>query len=93
MDRPGWKLILPEGILKYFEVSGPDKTSEGYIISLVEKPLLSGEFKDLSLSSKGFFDEIHVIDFPIRGKVCYPRHYPITSNLLLNALSFFFGKW
>lgn len=71
MDNTAWELLLPEGMLTYFEVSNSEKTSEGYIISLVEKPLMQGEFEGVSLSSKGFFDEVKVKDFPIRGKACY----------------------
>ena len=71
MEKELASLILPEGILNYFEVSTLEKTEEGYVISLVEKPLEPGEFSGQKLSSKGFFEEVTVKDFPIRGKACY----------------------
>lgn len=71
MDTSAWELFLPEGILTYFEVSAVEKSEEGYWISLLEKELEPTEFLGQKLSSKGFFEEITIKDFPIRGKACY----------------------
>ena len=62
---------MPEGILTYFEVTAVDKSEEGYWISLVEKELAPTEFLGQRLSSKGFFEEVTIKDFPIRGKACF----------------------
>lgn len=62
---------MPEGMLTYFEVTSASKTEEGYWINLVEKDLEPTEFLGDRLSSKGFFEEVTVKDFPIRGNPCF----------------------
>ena len=62
---------MPEGMLTYFEVTSVEKLEEGYWISLVEKELTPTEFLGHKLSSKGFFEETTIKDFPVRGKACY----------------------
>lgn len=57
--------------MKYFEVVGADKNVISYTISLEEKNLLPGEFAGTKLSSHGFYNEITIKDFPLRGKACY----------------------
>lgn len=65
------KLLLPEGILDYFEVNQVN-TVEGVInIYLEELNSIPKEFQGHKLTSKGFFEEIKVQDFPIRGKASY----------------------
>jgi len=71
LDTSAWALLLPEGILTYFEVTAVENLEEGYWISLVEKELAPTEFLGHKLSSKGFFEEVTIKDFPIRGKACY----------------------
>jgi len=65
------KFLLPEGILDYFEVTKVDPLNGLINIHLQELNTPPVEFKDLKLTSKGFFDEIKVQDFPIRGKAAY----------------------
>jgi hypothetical protein len=48
LDSTGWELLLPEGMLNYFEVSSSEKKEEGYWISLVEKELHPAEFMGIS---------------------------------------------
>jgi hypothetical protein len=62
------ELFLPEGILEYFELVNGTKDSEGFKISLEEKNIPPEEYKTEVLHSKGFYPEIKVQDFPIRGK-------------------------
>lgn len=71
MDLTAWELLLPEGILEYFEVASIDKTADSYTISLVEKHLQPGEFSGQRLISHGFHNEATIKDFPLRGKACY----------------------
>jgi len=71
LDITAWELVLPEGVLDYFEVTSVEKDQDSYLISLLEKPLQPGEFERQRLSSKGFFEEITIKDFPIRGKACF----------------------
>lgn len=64
-------LLLPEGLLEYFEVKNIKKEPQHYIIYLEEKhiaPLLENQDK---LISKGFYEEVTIQDFPLRGKACF----------------------
>lgn len=65
------ELILPQGILEYFDISNFKKSEADYNIYLSEKNIPPAEFASDKLTSKGFFDEITVQDFPIRGKASY----------------------
>jgi hypothetical protein len=65
------ELLLPQGILEYFDISDVVKLDEGLHIYLAEKGTPPSEFAADKLTSKGFFDEITVQDFPIRGKASY----------------------
>ena len=71
------ELLLPEGILEYFEYAGYERKSKeeskpyGEVtIILVEKnvvPKLPEEYRDRKIRQK-VFKEIRVNDFPVRGK-------------------------
>lgn len=65
------EMILPDGIMNYFEVTQFTKEEASYRIYLSEKNTPPIEFAEDKLTSKGFFDEITVQDFPIRGKASY----------------------
>lgn len=71
MDNSALELILPEGILDYFDVTAFKKSANDYTIHLAEKNLSPTEFEGQKLVSKGFLDEVTISDFPIRGKACY----------------------
>lgn len=64
------KLVLPDGMLDYFDVSGMEIKEGQYHIYLAEKNIHPEQYKNVKLTSKGFFDEITIQDFPIRGKAC-----------------------
>jgi hypothetical protein len=61
-------LVLPKGILDYFTVSNIAQTEENVNIYLSEKNIVPQEYIKDKLVSKGFFDEIRIQDFPLRGK-------------------------
>lgn len=65
------EMILPDGLTEYFEVKDLKKTESSYRIYLEEKNIPPNEHLSDKLMSKGFFDDITVQDFPIRGKACY----------------------
>ena len=65
------ELILPNGILEYFDITKVKQSPTEIDIFLAEKNLPPEEYVHTKLTSKGFFDEIKVRDFPIRGKVVY----------------------
>lgn len=60
--------FLPEGILDYFIVTRYEFTSVSFSIWLEEKIDIPEEFKGLKVHSNGFFNEITVQDFPVRGR-------------------------
>lgn len=65
------KLLLPEIIVEYFELTSYEKGEEVLHLYLKEINSIPKEYRDSKLSSKGFFDEITIQDFPIRGHQVY----------------------
>ena len=66
-------LFLPSGLLDYFDLVNHVSQDNCFILFLEEKPSIPQEYSHLHLHSKGFFPEIEVQDFPIRGKAVYLR--------------------
>lgn len=64
-------LLLPEGILEYFDVIKTVNDKNGLSIYLDEKNIPPDGYKSEELESKGFFAEIRVQDFPIRGRKAF----------------------
>lgn len=64
----GYELLLPEGILSYFDVTHVERTSGTISIYLDEKDLSEEDRKDRHLQSKGFYPPASIHDFPLRGK-------------------------
>jgi hypothetical protein len=65
------KLLLPDIIVEYFELTSYKKGEEILHLYLKEINSIPKEYRQNKLSSKGFFDEITVQDFPIRGHQVY----------------------
>ena len=65
------KLLLPEIIVEYFELTSYKKAEEILHLYLKEVNSIPKEYRQHKLSSKGFFEEITVQDFPIRGHQVY----------------------
>jgi hypothetical protein len=67
------KLLLPEYLVDYFDVTGFEKEKEGEELHLFfeEKNNVPPEYAKHRLSSKGFYDEIIVQDFPVRGQSAF----------------------
>ena len=61
------KLLLPEYLVDYFDVLLHEQKGEELHLYFEEKNEVPEEFAKHKLTSKGFFDEIVVQDFPIRG--------------------------
>ena len=61
------KLLLPSIIIENFELTSYKTTEEVMHLYLQEVNQIPKEFQNQKLESKGFFDEITVQDFPIRG--------------------------
>lgn len=64
-------MLLPEIIVEYFELTSYQKEKEILHLYLKEINSIPKEYRNSKLSSKGFFDEITVQDFPIRGHQVY----------------------
>lgn len=65
------EMILPEGILDYFEVTELKKEENSFRVYLSESNIPPKEYLEHKLTSKGFYDEVIVQDFPIRGKAFF----------------------
>ena len=61
-------LLLPQGILEFFELTNVIQLPTGLNIFLEEKNIIPIEYKDQKLESKGFLPEVSIQDFPIRGQ-------------------------
>ena len=65
------KLLLLEIIVDYFELTSYKKGEEILDLYLKEINSIPKEYRQNKLSSKGFFEQITVQDFPIRGHQVY----------------------
>ncbi len=65
------QFVLPDGLLEYFNINYVKQSQKELYIYLEEKNDTPQEYKSDKLTSKGFFEEIKVQDFPIRGKGVY----------------------
>lgn len=70
-DKNFLDLILPQGILEYFLLTDFTSSTSEICLYLEEKNVIPEEYRSDKLISKGFFDEITVQDFPLRGKAVY----------------------
>jgi len=70
-DKNFLDLILPQGILDYFLLTDFNSSTSEIGLYLEEKNVIPEEYGSDKLLSKGFFDEITVQDFPLRGKSVY----------------------
>jgi hypothetical protein len=61
------KLFLPDFILDHFQIKGVITDKDTFHIQLEELNVLPVEWGAVKVLSKGFFPEIVVQDFPIRG--------------------------
>jgi hypothetical protein len=70
--NPLLKLVLPDPIANYFELTShrQEKTLKGDTLHLYlqESNIVPVEYGSEKLISKGFFDEVTIQDFPIRGQ-------------------------
>ena len=65
------KLLLPEVIIEYFDLTSHHTKGEEIHFYFKEDNITPAEFKNQKLTSKGFFSEATLQDFPIRGKQVY----------------------
>lgn len=68
MKTSGYSLLLPEGTLDYFIISDVKESSAEIVFYLEEKNEVPGEYSNMQVESKGFYEPVVVQDFPIRSK-------------------------
>lgn len=68
MELNGYRLLLPEGTLDYFDLVDMKESVNEVVIYLEEKNIVPEKYTDQDTESKGFYDPIVVQDFPLRGK-------------------------
>jgi hypothetical protein len=61
-------LLLPAGLLEYFDLVKVSQGSEGLQLYLEEKNIPPKEYEKQPLESKGFLPQVSIQDFPIRGQ-------------------------
>ncbi len=64
-------LILPKGLEEYFDLVDVKETAECLTLFLDEKNIPPLAFKNVKMTSKGFFEASSIRDFPLRGKSCF----------------------
>ena len=62
------KLLLPEILVNYFDLTKHEVKDDELHFYFTELNISPEKFKGVKLTSKGFFPEATVQDFPIRGK-------------------------
>lgn len=60
------QVLLPEGILDYYELTDFKKEENSLLIFLEEKAEIPPEYKGESYRLSGFMPEVTIKDFPIR---------------------------
>ncbi len=65
------KLLLPEVLIEYFELTHHKIKGEEVHFYFKEKNEQPGEYSSSKLSSKGVYPEATIQDFPLRGKQVY----------------------
>ena len=64
----GYSLLLPEGLLEYFEVVNVRESKQEVILYLEEKNTFQEERSEIKVESKGFYSSVLINDFPLRGR-------------------------
>ena len=65
MELNGYRLLLPEGTLDYFDLVDVKESVNEVVIYLEEKNIVPEKYTDQDTESKGFYDPIIVQDFPL----------------------------
>ena len=68
MHKDGYSLLLPEGLLDYFSIIKVEELSKEITIYLEEKNNINTDSSSIKYESKGFYPNVQVNDFPVRGK-------------------------
>ena len=64
------RFIFPEGMFDYFELSDFKEKSDRVEIYFEEKNIHPQEYATDNLESKGFYEQVRMQDYPMRGRSC-----------------------
>lgn len=64
------KFIFPDGMFDYFEFKDFKEKQDKVEVYFEEKNIVPKEYFQDKLESKGFYQEIKMYDYPMRGKSC-----------------------
>ena len=64
------KFIFPDGMFDYFEFKDFKEEQDKVEVYFEEKNIVPKEYSQDKLESKGFYQEIKMYDYPMRGKSC-----------------------
>lgn len=67
-ERKLLSLLMPEGLLEYFQIQEVDQVENQLHIYLDELYTSPSGYENCKLESKGFMPSIEICDFPIRGQ-------------------------
>ena len=71
MEKELLSLVLPSGLVEFFDLDKVNSLSDGHHLYLSQKNIAPLGLESHKLESKGFFDEITLRDFPLRGRACF----------------------
>ena len=64
------RFIFPAGMFDYFEMTKFNELTEKVELYFEEKNSIPEEYKNDKLESKGFYEEVRMYDYPMRGRSC-----------------------
>mgnify|MGYP003457033047 FL=1 len=64
------RFIFPDGMFDYFEMTQFNELTDKVEIYFEEKNNPPEEYKNDKLESKGFYEEVRMYDYPMRGRSC-----------------------
>ncbi|MNZ70082.1 ISAon1 family transposase N-terminal region protein [Solitalea canadensis] len=85
-------LVIPEGVSDYFKLVDHKAEANSIHIYLEELNSIPLEYQSNRLQSKGFFDEVILQDFPLRGREVF-LHVKRRRWLNLDSNKVVFRNW
>ncbi len=67
-ERKLLSLLMPEGLLDYFQIQEVDQVADQLHIYLDELNIAPSGYENSRLESKGYMPSTEISDFPIRGQ-------------------------
>ena len=85
MRKDGYSLLLPEGLLDYFEIVSVEEKPREIKIYLEEMNNINQKDSAFEYGCKGFYPHIMVNIFPVRGKLLDKISYCTTVIIVLTT--------